>query len=112
MLFGTPVGRVLSLYFLLPVIGSYVALEGAQHVIVGLILKHTIGIDPEIATPWSFVGGAVFLFLLIHAPPFRHAVMAVLRVIGIVLRAILFAGPLWFFRMPVVRVVMRSLVGR
>ncbi len=73
--FGTPVGRLASKFVLLPVLGAYAAIEGAQHM-VGAFCKFVLDTEePELATPASFATLAVFLFLLMHVPPFRRGVV-------------------------------------
>ncbi|HEX3761787.1 MAG TPA: hypothetical protein VHW23_23975, partial [Kofleriaceae bacterium] len=67
ILFGTPLGRLLTLYMILPLLGSYIVFQGAHHM-VGAIAKHVIGREARIATPARIYAGAGFLFLLLHAP--------------------------------------------
>ncbi len=98
VLFGTPVGRFLSLYLLLPVVGSFIALKGLQEV-GGLILKLTLHLEPEIATIESYIGGAVFLWLLLHAPPFRRGVATGLTIVGRGLHAAFVDAPRAFMRL-------------
>lgn len=108
VLFGTPVGRVLTLYLILPLLGSYTVFQGAHHM-VGWFAKHLIGREPVISTPARIYAGAAFLFLVLHAPVFRRAVVAVLRLIGRGLRLVLFDLPLALLRRPLVQ---RVLDGR
>ncbi len=132
VLFGTPLGRLLSLYLILPFLGSYTVLEGAYHMIVivvdriGLanplhaatpplhgdtasalawvrsVHEHSIHRWLEIATPTTIALGAAFLFLLLHVTLFRRAVVLVLRIIGRVLRLLLITIPLAVLRRPLV----------
>nr|HEX4315175.1 hypothetical protein [Kofleriaceae bacterium] len=110
--FGTPIGRVVSKYLVLPVLGSYAALEGAQH-IAGPFAKHVLGTDePEIATPTALLAMSVFLFLLLHVPPFRRGVGFTLRYLGVGLRALLYTLPRAIWRTAAVQLVRESVVGR
>jgi hypothetical protein len=132
VLFGTALGRFLSLYFILPLLGSYTVFKGAQEMI-DLVAKHTHraaqkiaalpsiapsvapgaanqthDAPPEIATPTLILAGAVFLFLLLHVPPFRRAVGLVLRLSGRALRLLLFDAPRALMRRPLVRKLLGS----
>ncbi|HEX4418501.1 MAG TPA: hypothetical protein VH165_11405 [Kofleriaceae bacterium] len=122
VLFGTPVGRFLSLYIILPLLGSFTVLKGAEEMI-GLVAKHTghaarelaaldavspdaaaalhtvsqiareVHHGPELATRTAVLGGAVFLFFVLHVTGFRRAVVFVLRQLGRALRLLLFDLP-------------------
>ncbi|HWO17877.1 MAG TPA: hypothetical protein VNO30_03850 [Kofleriaceae bacterium] len=78
VLFGTRLGRLVTLYVLLPLLGAFAVLEGLQHM-VGPLVKKLSGDAPEIYTRESLLGGAVFLFLLLHVRPFRRAAIAAAR---------------------------------
>jgi hypothetical protein len=110
--FGTPVGRFASKFVLLPLLGAYAALEGAQH-IAGPFAKFVLHTEePEIATPVSILCFAAFLFGLLHVPPFRRGVVAALRTIGVALRFVLWRLPRAVLRIPAVQRLRDSLVGR
>jgi hypothetical protein len=110
--FGTPVGRVISKFIVLPALGAYAGLEGAQH-IVGPIAKYGLGFEePHIATPVSIATLAVFLFLVLHVPPFRRGVAIGLRSWWFVMRAVLWRAPRAVLRLPIVQRVRASVVGR
>jgi hypothetical protein len=132
VLFGTPIGRLLSLYLILPFLGSYTVLEGTYHMVVIVVDRiglanplhaagpplhgdtgwalvwvrsvHEHSLHPwlEIATPTTMAIGAAFLFLLLHVTLFRRAVLLVLRLIGRVLRLVLITVPLAVLRRPLV----------
>ncbi|HMG53425.1 MAG TPA: hypothetical protein VK601_08080, partial [Kofleriaceae bacterium] len=107
VLFGTPVGRLLTLYLILPLLGSYTVFQGVHHM-VGWFAKHAIGHEPEIATPARIYAGAAFLFLMLHVPVFRRAVMFGLRLLGRGLRLVLLDLPLAVLRRPLVRRILAS----
>ena len=142
VLFGTPVGRFLSLYIILPLLGSYTVFKGAQEMI-DLVAKHThraarglAGLDvlppdaaalvrwvgtaarqthrgiPEIATAPFILSGAVVLFLLLHAPRFRGAVASGLRLVGRVLRFVLYDAPRALLRRPLMQRFLESWFAR
>ena len=102
VLFGTPVGRVLTLYALIPVLGAFVAVEGAQH-IVGPLCHIAFGAELHIATRGAFVGVGVFLFLLLHAPPFRRGLLVGLHLAARALRLLLYDLPRAVWQLPFVR---------
>jgi len=54
---------LLTLYVILPLLGSYLVFEGAQHM-VGWVAMHTIHRELGIATNDRIYAGAGFLFLL------------------------------------------------
>ncbi|MBC7978619.1 MAG: hypothetical protein H7138_26840, partial [Myxococcales bacterium] len=142
VLFGTPLGRLLSLYLILPFLGSYTVLEGAYHMIVIVVDRiglanplhaapppiqgdtasaltwvrsvhdHSVHRWLEIATPTTIALGAAFLFLLLHVTLFRRAVVLVLRVIGRVLRFVLITIPLAVLRRPLVLRLLDSRFSR
>jgi hypothetical protein len=136
ILFGTPVGRFLSLYIILPLLGSFTVFKGTQE-IVELIAKHThhaarelaaIDVLPssaaeaihavvhdthhatiEIATPETILGGAVFLFLVLHVGVFRRGATFVLRQLGRGVRVLAVDVPRAILAIPIVR---RALASR
>ncbi|HEX7840675.1 MAG TPA: hypothetical protein VF469_24525, partial [Kofleriaceae bacterium] len=107
VLFGTRLGRLLTLYLILPLLGSYILFQGVHHM-VGFVAMHTIHREPVIATPGRIYLGAALLFLLIHAPPFRRAVVYTLRLLGRALRFVLLDLPLALLRRPLVRRLLAS----
>jgi hypothetical protein len=107
VLFGTPVGRVLTLYMILPLLGSYTVFQGVHHM-VGFFAKHIVGHEPMIATPGRIYAGAAFLFLLLHVPMFRRGVVLALRLLGRGCRLILLDLPLALLRRPLVRRILDS----
>jgi hypothetical protein len=138
VLFGTPVGRFLSLYIILPLLGSYTVLKGTQEMI-DLVAKHTRHAirelaapgaasgaarwvaaaaktphhgAPEIASVWSIGAGAVLLFLLLHVPAFRRAVGHGLRLLGRGVRLVLYEAPRALLRRPLVRRLLDSRIAR
>jgi hypothetical protein len=102
VLFGTPLGRVVTLYLILPLLGSYIVFQGAHHM-VGAFARHLVGHEPEISTPGRIYAGAGFLFLLLHVPVFRRTVVGALRLIGRGLRLVLIDLPRALLRLKVVR---------
>ncbi|HZJ68307.1 MAG TPA: hypothetical protein VFD36_32620 [Kofleriaceae bacterium] len=141
VLFGTALGRFLTLYLILPLLGSYTVFKGAQEMIdlvakythhaarelvghapapgptsaihwVGTLARHAHHATPQIATGSTILGGAVFLFLLLHVPAFRRAVAFALRLAGRALRFLLFDGPRALLRRPWIRRLLASRFSR
>jgi hypothetical protein len=103
VLFGIGVGRFLSLYLLLPAIGSFMLLQGAQH-IVEPICKHVLDVEsPEIATKWSYIIFGVFLFFVINFRIARTGVWWALRMLWRGIRLVLVDIPRLLLRFSVVR---------
>ncbi len=111
VLSATGVGRLLSLYLLLPVIGSFMMVEGLQHV-VGPLSHKLFHVEPEIATMPAFVGVGVFLFLLLHVPPVRTASRFAMRMLGRGLRAVFIDAPRALWRLAFVQAIARAKVTR
>ncbi|APR80510.1 Hypothetical protein A7982_05857 [Minicystis rosea] len=111
LLFGTRLGRFLTLYFLLPVSAAYVLLEGAGHMAtpIGRLLKilprhHHV----HLLTRPSFAVTAVILFGLIHSAAVRNFVRNAARAVGYTIAAIFFHAPRWLLTRPAVRRALES----
>lgn len=109
VLSGTGLGRLVTLYLLLPVVGSFFVVEGVQH-IVAPIAKHTHHAEPELATRPTFLAVGVIVFLLLHAAWFRRAASAALRAVGRLLRVVVIDSAVRLWRVPMVRPFTRWLL--
>ncbi len=109
ILSGNVLGRLLTLYVLLPAVGSFFIIEGLQHM-VGPVMKKLGYVEPHIATTGTLVGTGAFLFLLLHVPPFRSAMIGVARGIGRVFRLLFWDIPRRVWRVPLVRPLTRWIV--
>lgn len=107
VMFGTWLGRMLTLYAILPLLGSFAVVEGLQHM-VGPLVKKLSGVEPVIASKASILGGAAFLFLLLHVSPFRRAMLLAARGLWRALRFVLFDAPLAAWRHPIVQRILNS----
>ena len=106
LLFGTPIGRLLTLFVGLPLGGAYVALEGIQHI---LHLFPGIG-GPHIHIvnkPTVFVT-ALFLIGMLNSITFRDRTKRAVRFVGKTLRTALIDGPNYLRNLPVVRRLVES----
>jgi hypothetical protein len=102
VLFGTRVGRFLTLYLMLPLLGSFAVLQGLQHMVHPVAHKF-FHAEVTIYTTASLLAGAAFLFLLLHVKLFRRGVVLLLRGVWRVTRLVLFDAPLALWRLPIVR---------
>ncbi len=98
VLFGTPLGRLFTLYVMLPLLGSFAVVEGLQHM-VGPLWKKLFHVEPVIATNTTLLGGAAFLFLLLHITVFRRSMHVFVRIFWRLTRFILFDAPLAILRL-------------
>ncbi|MBS1117915.1 MAG: hypothetical protein H6Q90_143, partial [Deltaproteobacteria bacterium] len=111
LLFGTTLGRFLTLYLMLPVLGSLAVVEGLQHM-VGPLSHKLFHVEPQIATTESIVGGAVLLFLLLHIPPFRRGTAFAFKILWRVIRFLLFDTPRTVWRHPLMQRFLASRIMR
>ena len=107
VLFGTPVGRFLTLYLMLPLLGSFAVVEGLQHM-VGPVWNALFHVHPVIATNTTLLGGAAFLFLVLHVTLFRRAMHVLVRGLWRVIRFLLFDAPLAVLRLRAVQWLLSS----
>ncbi|HTL38235.1 MAG TPA: hypothetical protein VL326_34130 [Kofleriaceae bacterium] len=108
--FGTTLGRLATLYLLLPFLGSFAIIEGLQHMIAPVAKR--LGYEVEIASRPLVLGTAGFLFLILHVPPLRRALWFVLRWFGRGLRFLLIDIPLDVWGHPIMRAIRGSPVVR
>ncbi|MEE2755352.1 MAG: hypothetical protein VYA30_01770 [Myxococcota bacterium] len=107
--FGTPLGRLLTLYAVLPFGGAFVVLEGLEHSIM-------VGINKFASQPMSVVsltsviGTGFLLGGLIHSPPFRRFVHESLKTVWKWFKFLLFDGPSLLFNLEWVRRIRRHSV--
>lgn len=111
LLFGTALGRRLTLFLLIPLLGAYALLELLQHTLV-LLVEGLADRPLTIVTPLAFAATALVLWGLVNAPPFRRVTLAGLRGLGRGLRATFVAFPRWLAARPWVRAVRAWLASR
>ena len=120
LFFGNPVGRWLTLYVLLPVLGSFFILKGVNEL---LELAHRFFHLPEVQTTdlsspvgmerdsfelASYAALALFLLPMLHWPAFRRGVLIGLHCVWLAVRGVLYDLPAAFLRLPPVRFVLQS----
>lgn len=105
--FGTPVGRFLTLYAFLPLVGAFVLLEGLQHT-AGLLWHKITGSEPHLLTTLSFAVTTAVLFTLIHSARARAASMFALKKLGTALKWLFWTFPIWLWHRHTVQAFVKS----
>ncbi len=115
LLFGTPIGRAIVLYAILPIGGAFIALEGASHILapilkplgvhhltlfVGGPAKSPLPAELSGFTTLSFWITVVFVFGLLHSDAFRGIVLRLLRLLGQGIGTLFVRVPKWVFSLP------------
>ncbi|MDX2087631.1 MAG: hypothetical protein SFX73_07265 [Kofleriaceae bacterium] len=111
VLFGTPIGRLVTRYALLPLLGSLAVVEGLQHM-VGPLMKKLVGWEPVISTTTTQLGGAIILLVLLYVAPARRAVVWILKMIWRVVKLLLYDIPGTLWRQPFMRRILESVAIR
>ncbi|MFT3768779.1 MAG: hypothetical protein QM820_25310 [Minicystis sp.] len=111
LLFGTGVGRFVTLYFLLPFGAAFVLLEGAGH--MATPLGHLLHLLPHhhhvhLLTPVRFLVTAAVLFGLIHSAAVRAVALSMVSALGKVLAAVFIHAPRWVLSRPLIRSILSS----
>ncbi len=120
LFFGTPLGRVLVLFLILPVLGAFFILKGVNE-IFELAHKHAgvpdlrtthlrsyVGMDAHSFELASYAALAVFLFLLMHWPAFRLVMGMGLYYLWRGIRGLFYDLPSALQRLPLVRRILQS----
>jgi hypothetical protein len=108
MAFGTRVGRFLVLYAILPLLVSYVMLEGLNHLVHAIGKLFHAHHPPQLLNAYSFPITTIVFFLLIHSLSFREAFVDGLSMIGSGIKALFVTLPRWIWQLPVVQAVVES----
>ncbi len=106
--FGTPIGRFVTLYALLPLIGAFIVIMGVQHTIGRVLHEIMGGPEPDYMSLPAFGGTALGLFLLLHFSFVRVGALALLRGIGTALRVVFVDVPRWLVSFGPIRAVLTS----
>ena len=106
LMFGTKLGRVLTLYFVLPLLGSFALFQGIQQ--MGYKLADRFGYELHADRREIVLGGAAVIWVLLHVKPVRRAVAFALRWSWRVLRFLLFDAPLAVWRNRFIRALRDS----
>ncbi len=105
--FGTSTGRFVTMHLVLPVLVSFVLLEGLQH------LAHPIGNklghgNVHLRTTASTALLALFFYGVIHSQAVRGASLGLLRAAGRLLHGLFIGLPCWFLARPWILGILRS----
>src|SRR5262249_478594 len=99
--FGTAVGRLLVMWLLLPLIGSFVVLEGVSHLVHPIAHKF-FHARVHLLTPYSFVGLALVIVALLHSELARKVGLGIAHAIGGTLHFVFFGAWAWLFTRPAI----------
>jgi hypothetical protein len=105
--FGTPLGRLLTLYVVLPYGGAYVALEGLQH-LIGWPLQKLTGVHPHLMNTWSLLSVGTVALGGINFVRFRSELVELAVTLGRSLRAVLLDWPARLLSAPWLQRLLRS----
>lgn len=130
--FGTRAGRTVTLYLLLPLLGSLMLLiftdellhlwhrylggpgvpRSDEEVAAIMAANPDKDIHPtrgiELFNLYSWLGLAFFLLPMLHVPPFRHAVFRLFWYVWRGVRGVLYDAPAAFLRLPFMRALFQS----
>jgi len=106
LMFGTKLGRLLTLYIVLPLVGSFALFEGIQQ--MGHKIADRLGYELHADRREIVLVGAGAVFVLLHIKPVRRALGFALRWSWRVLRLLLFDAPLALWRHRIIRAVRDS----
>lgn len=110
VLFGTGIGRFLTRYALLPLLGAFAVIEGLQHMIAPFAAR--VGYSVHISSRTTTLAAAGFLFLLLHVRPLRVGLWYAVLFIWRGMRMTLWDLPRWIFGHPLTRVLLQNVVVR
>jgi hypothetical protein len=108
--FGTGVGRTLVMWLILPLVASFVVLEGVSHLVHPIAKR--LHAHVHLLTPASFVGLAVVILALLHSAVARTIGLGLARAIGSVLHFLFFGMWAWLFTRPAVIAIATSAPAR
>jgi sulfate/thiosulfate-binding protein len=107
LFFGTPVGRFVTRYAILPFLFAYVPLAGVAH-IVGPLTHWLTGAELELFS-WPLCAGlAGVAFAILHSAPVRRVAWLTLRGLGRGLALLLVDAPRALWRTGPVQAIVRS----
>jgi hypothetical protein len=120
--FGTPTGRFLTQYVVLPYGGAFLAMEGSRQLVAKIahygaqVLSDSDTHEVVSKTPYatnplfypSVFGLGTLLLLLIHRPSFRRWMARMLVQLGTLLKRTVIDWPMRLIRSPLVQAVLQS----
>jgi hypothetical protein len=120
--FGTPVGRFLTQYVVLPYGGAFLAMEGSRQLVAKIVhyggqaladeeVQQVVSKTPHATSPFfypSVLALGTLILLLIHRPSFRRWMGRILMQLGTLLKVIVVDWPMRIIRSPWVQAVLQS----
>jgi hypothetical protein len=105
--FGVPVGRAITLHLLLPFGGAWILWRGLEH-IVEPITHYSLGHPVHIYSRWAVGATGLAIWILMHVPGVRGAVVEGLRAVGGILQLVFVTLPSRLLRLPAVERFLKS----
>lgn len=105
--FGTAIGRALTLYIALPLVGAFVLLEGTSAMLSFFSTRMGVG-AVHLRTQTSLAITTILLLGILHSEPIRALFARAARIAGRILAAVLFRLPRWLVGLPAVRAFVKS----
>lgn len=105
--FGTAIGRFVVMWLILPVVASFVVLEGVSH-LVHPIAKRLGHEHVHLLGPVSLPVLSLVIFALLHSATARKIGLAIARGIGFVLHGLFVGAPVWLVTRPIVIAIAQS----
>jgi hypothetical protein len=111
VLFGTPIGRLVTRLLLIPFLGAYIILEGLDHSI-GIGMEKLAHVHVHFSSYPARAILGLFIMGLVNSRQFRDAARRVARAVGYALRAVFYDFPRWLARQPAVLLLFTSPFAR
>lgn len=105
--FGVPLGRAVTLHLLLPFGGAWILWRGLEHV-VEPITHYALGSPVHIYSRWAVFATGMAVWVLMHLPAVRAAVLEGLWAAGGLVQLVLVTLPRRLLRLPLVERILRS----
>jgi hypothetical protein len=105
--FGVPLGRAITLHVLLPFGGAWILWRGLEH-IVEPVTHYSLGEPVHIYSRWLVLTTGLAIWVLMHVPAIRGAVLEGLWALGGLIHLVLVKLPRRFLRLPAVERFLKS----
>ena len=105
--FGVAAGRALTLHVVLPFGGAWILWRGLEHIVEPLT-AYSLGAPWHIYSRSAVIATGVCIWLLMHVPGIRAAVIELLRAVGAGLQLVFLTLPRRLLRLPAVERLLKS----
>jgi hypothetical protein len=105
--FGVPLGRAITLHLLLPFGGAWILWRGLEHIIEP-VTHYALGEPIHIYSRWLVLVTGLAIWILMHMPVIRGAVLEGLRAFEGLLHLVFVVLPRRLLRLPVVERLLKS----